>query len=100
MLFLMVRGSKPIPDVEFACGSASTSSVLYSRTAKLAARFMEDVVFPTPPFWLAKAIILLIRMFQFFYRCRFIPTRNESRNFYLRKGKYRAKDTYFNYTEI
>jgi len=56
----MFLGSKPIPEVELACGSASTSNVLNSSTAKLAARLMDDVVFPTPPFWLAKAIILLI----------------------------------------
>jgi len=43
----------PTPDVELACGSASTISVLKSRTARLAARFIAVVVFPTPPFWFA-----------------------------------------------
>src|ERR1700733_3055765 len=83
MLFFIFRGSKPMPEVELACGSASTNNVLYSRTAKLAARFIDDVVFPTPPFWLAKAIILLILFVPIFvYRYRFlIPTENRSRNF-------------------
>jgi len=49
MLFFMLRVN-PIPDVELACGSASTNNVLNSNTAKLAARFMDDVVLPTPPF--------------------------------------------------
>ena len=52
----MFLGSKPIPEVEFACGSASTNKVLYSKTAKLAAKFIAEVVLPTPPFWFAIAI--------------------------------------------
>lgn len=56
----MFLGSKPMPEVELACGSASTKSVLYSKTAKLAAKLIDEVVLPTPPFWFAKAIILLI----------------------------------------
>ena len=43
-------GLIPIPEVEFACGSASTIKVLKSSTARLAARFIAVVVFPTPPF--------------------------------------------------
>src|SRR3989344_316317 len=60
MLDFMFLGSNPTPDVEFACGSASTKSVRCSSTAKDAARLMAVVVFPTPPFWLAMAIIFPI----------------------------------------
>ncbi len=45
--------------VLFACGSPSTSNVLNSSTAKLAARLIAVVVFPTPPFWFADTKILL-----------------------------------------
>jgi hypothetical protein len=41
-----------------ACGSASTNSVLNSKTPKQALKLIAVVVFPTPPFWLAMAIIL------------------------------------------
>ena len=37
MLPSISLGSKPTPEVELACGSASMSSVLCSKTAKLAA---------------------------------------------------------------
>src|SRR3989442_10893691 len=47
--------SMPTPLVEFACGSASTSSVLRSAVASDAARLTAVVVFPTPPFWFAIA---------------------------------------------
>src|SRR6185312_5834859 len=57
MLVLIFFGSSPTPDVALACGSASTSKVLNSSTARAAARLMEVVVFPTPPFWFAIAII-------------------------------------------
>ena len=50
MLASMSFGLKPTPDVELACGSASMSKVLCSNTARLAARFIEVVVLPTPPF--------------------------------------------------
>src|SRR5690606_2353674 len=40
------------------CGSASTSSVFRSAMASEAARFTAVVVLPTPPFWLAIAMIL------------------------------------------
>src|ERR1700744_5991805 len=82
MLFFIIRGSKPMPEVELACGSASTNNVLYSRTAKLAARLIDDVVFPTPPFWLAKAIILLILCVPIFITgIAFVPTENRGKNF-------------------
>ena len=42
--------SIPIPEVAFACGSASMSNTFFSRTPSDAAKFMEVVVFPTPPF--------------------------------------------------
>ena len=50
MVFLILSFVIPKPDVVFACGSASTSSVLYSNAARLAAKLIEVVVLPTPPF--------------------------------------------------
>ena len=49
-----------MPLVEFAWGSQSISRTFFSITARDAAKFMAVVVFPTPPFWLAMAIILVI----------------------------------------
>ena len=46
----MLFASKPTPEVEFACGSASTNKTFFSRTPKLAAKLIAVVVFPTPPF--------------------------------------------------
>jgi hypothetical protein len=40
------------------------TKVLYSSTAKLAAKFMAVVVLPTPPFWFAIAIIFPIFIFK------------------------------------
>src|ERR1051325_1461925 len=60
MLCFTFLGSKPTPEVLLACGSASTSKVFFSSTARLAARLMAVVVFPTPPFWLAIAMIFPI----------------------------------------
>lgn len=70
----MLCKSNPNPVVLFACGSASTKSVLNSKTAKLAARLIAVVVFPTPPFWLAIPIILAIlipsmRIFCYYLIC-------------------------------
>src|SRR5438105_7825351 len=48
-------GSRPRPDVEFACGSRSTSSVGWPASARAAARLIAVVVLPTPPFWLTTA---------------------------------------------
>ncbi len=48
----------PSPEVELDCGSQSTSKVVVPAAAKLAARLMLVVVFPTPPFWLAMAMTL------------------------------------------
>ena len=52
--------STPSPDEAFACGSASITNTFFSSVANDAAKFMVVVVFPTPPFWLAKAIIFPI----------------------------------------
>src|SRR6185295_8026725 len=49
--------TRPSPLVAFDWGSQSTSRVLTSAAAKDAARLMAVVVFPTPPFWLATAMI-------------------------------------------
>ena len=48
----------PIPLVAFACGSASTRSVVRSAAARHAARFTAVVVLPTPPFWFVIVMIL------------------------------------------
>ena len=42
--------SNPVPEVAFACGSASTIKTFFSSTARLAAKLIAVVVFPTPPF--------------------------------------------------
>src|ERR1700690_1148 len=57
-------GLIPNPDVELAWGSASINNVLYSSTARLAARLMAEVVLPTPPFWFAIAMIFPILIFK------------------------------------
>lgn len=54
--------STPSPDEALACESASISSTRFSSVASEAARFIEVVVLPTPPFWLAKAMILLMML--------------------------------------
>src|SRR5690242_3237340 len=43
--------------VAFACESQSTRSVRWSAAARQDARFTAVVVFPTPPFWFATAMI-------------------------------------------
>src|SRR5687767_549723 len=50
-------GRTPTPLEAFACGSMSTSRVLRSAAARLAARLTAVVVLPTPPFWLAMAMM-------------------------------------------
>src|SRR4030067_78006 len=50
------HGEPPAPDVAFAWGSRSTRRVVFSITAREAARLTAVVVFPTPPFWLATAM--------------------------------------------
>ena len=50
----------PRPLLALACGSASMRRIFFSKVASDAARLMVVVVFPTPPFWFAKAIIFPI----------------------------------------
>ena len=50
MVFFILSGFIPSPEVELAWGSASINRVLNSSAAKLAARLIEVVVLPTPPF--------------------------------------------------
>ena len=45
------------PVVALPCGSISISRTFLPRLATAAAMFTQDVVFPTPPFWLEKAMI-------------------------------------------
>src|SRR5665647_345190 len=46
-----------MPLVAFPGGSPSTNRTCCSAAARLAARFTAVVVFPTPPFWFAMAMI-------------------------------------------
>src|SRR5580698_10248807 len=48
--------AKPSPPVELACGSQSTSNTRHSAAASEAAKLIDVVVFPTPPFWFAMAM--------------------------------------------
>src|SRR5437868_5907519 len=48
---------KPRPLLAFDCGSQSTSNVFTSAAEIEAARLMAVVVLPTPPFWLATAMM-------------------------------------------
>src|SRR5262249_12119274 len=49
--------AKPIAPVALAWESQSTSSVRWSAAARQEARFTAVVVFPTPPFWFATAMM-------------------------------------------
>src|SRR5207342_493442 len=51
------RFSTPLPIVALPCGSRSTSNTRFGVRARAAARFTEVVVLPTPPFWLATAMM-------------------------------------------
>src|SRR5438067_13942719 len=58
--YVLVRSglrANPSPLVVLACGSQSTSSTGTSAAARDAAKLMAVVVLPTPPFWLATAMI-------------------------------------------
>ena len=55
-----VRLSTPQPMVALPCGSRSISSTRRWVAASEAARLTAVVVFPTPPFWLATAMIRFI----------------------------------------
>src|SRR5690554_7218960 len=55
--------STPLPIVALPCGSKSTNRTRRFVAAKEAAKLTVVVVFPTPPFWFAIAIILLIFSF-------------------------------------
>lgn len=50
----------PSPEEAFAWGSRSTINVRMSAAARDAARLIAVVVFPTPPFWFATAMIRAI----------------------------------------
>src|SRR5512141_80550 len=57
MVRVALPGVTPTPLDALPCGSMSTISVRRSAAAKLAARFTAVVVLPTPPFWLAMAMM-------------------------------------------
>src|SRR5690606_20487 len=56
------RLSTPLPMVALPCGSRSTSKTLRGVRASAAARLTAVVVLPTPPFWLATAMIRAMRL--------------------------------------
>src|SRR5205807_3304812 len=51
--------STPRPEVALDCGSQSTTRTRRPISAKAVPRLMVVVVLPTPPFWLATAMIRL-----------------------------------------
>src|SRR5689334_12572720 len=57
MLRSRLCGLTPSPTEQAPCGSKSTSSTLRPYSASAAPRLMVVVVLPTPPFWLARAMI-------------------------------------------
>ena len=54
----IVSGFSPWLIVRLPCGSRSTASTLLPFSANATARFRVEVVFATPPFWLANAMTL------------------------------------------
>ena len=56
--FSTLSGSMPWLIVRLPCGSRSTQRTRWPDSAKATARLSVDVVFATPPFWLAKLITL------------------------------------------
>src|ERR1700752_706939 len=59
MLAATSSAAMPRPEVAFAWGSQSTSRTRWPRSGRAAPRLMVVVVLPTPPFWLATAMILV-----------------------------------------
>src|ERR1700751_3122397 len=55
----MACGWMPSPTESAPCGSKSTSRTRWPRSARAAPRLIVVVVLPTPPFWLATAMILV-----------------------------------------
>jgi hypothetical protein len=58
-------GSTPKLSVELHCGSVSTTQAEYPSDAKAAAVEMVLLVFPQPPFWLAKTMTWVSRNLMF-----------------------------------
>src|SRR5215831_4384696 len=59
----------PRPLVLFDCGSRSITRTWAPRSASAAPRFMTVVVFPTPPFWFATAMIRGVDISTFALTC-------------------------------
>src|SRR5210317_1733340 len=72
-------GSMPQPVDAFPWGSRSTSSTGYFMLENAAARFTQVVVFPTPPFWFATAMILA-NMDSCLFCCSLRVSYNEGHN--------------------
>src|SRR5262245_18634542 len=62
-----------MPDVALAWGSRSISRTFWSYAARAAERLMAVVVLPTPPFWLAIAMIRAMRSGGLSSRTRYRP---------------------------
>src|SRR5690554_1630388 len=56
----------PAPMVALPCGSRSTSNTRFGVRASAAARLTAVVVLPTPPFWLATAMMRAMRLVPWF----------------------------------
>lgn len=54
-------GRSPMPLVKLACGSLSTSRTDAPPLASTYPRLAAEVVLPTPPFWLAMAMVIVRR---------------------------------------
>src|SRR5574337_538214 len=57
MVWLTASASRPSASVSEACGSRSSSHTRRPRSARAAPRLGAVVVLPTPPFWLAIAMM-------------------------------------------
>src|SRR5262249_25837828 len=65
--------SMPKPVVLFPCGSRSIRRLFFSLTARDAAKLIDVVVLPTPPFWFAIAMTFCINTLVFQQLTNIIP---------------------------
>ena len=67
--------------VRLPCGSPSISSTFFPACASPIPRFAQVVVLPTPPFWLAMAMICVFNDFTSFLNCSMASGNRKSRHF-------------------
>src|SRR5699024_7047580 len=67
--------------VRLPCGSPSISSTFFPAWASPIPRFAQVVVLPTPPFWLAMAMICVFNDFTSFLNCSMASGNRKSRHF-------------------